>query len=103
MVETARGTALHARVVETIAADQQDLVQLCLELGNMHSPHAQERPIAEKVAAWLAAQGIESWLQPLTDTSANVVGRIRGAGAGAGDGTSLMFNAHLDVGPPLKP
>src|SRR5206468_1551848 len=72
---------------------------LCLHLGNTPSPHGQERPLAQWIADWLQAQGIASWLQPLTDESANVVGRL----PGAADGTSLIFDAHVDTGPALAP
>ncbi|MBI4492116.1 MAG: M20/M25/M40 family metallo-hydrolase [Chloroflexi bacterium] len=87
------------RVLEIIDQDRQDLVDLCLELGNTPSPHAQERVVAEKVVGWLKTNGIESWLQPITEQSANAVGVLHGVE----DGTSLICDAHLDVGPELSP
>ena len=97
VAEPTRASPTTRRLLEIVEQDRQDLVDLCLELGNTPSPHAQERAIAEMVADWLAAHGVESWLQPITDASANAVGRLRGSA----DGTSLIFNAHLDTGPPL--
>ncbi|MBC7780770.1 MAG: M20/M25/M40 family metallo-hydrolase [Proteobacteria bacterium] len=85
----------------SIAGARADLVELCLQLGNLPSPHAQERAAAQFVLDWLTASGIEGWLQPITERSANVVGHLPGTGAGAG--ASLILNAHLDTGPALAP
>jgi acetylornithine deacetylase/succinyl-diaminopimelate desuccinylase-like protein len=89
--------AAAGRVLEAVEKDTQDLVDLALELGNTPSPHAKERVVATFVADWLKGNGIESWLQPITAESANAVGVIRGTE----DGTSLIFDAHLDTGPEL--
>ena len=51
------------RLKEIIADDRQDLVRLCLELGNLPSPHAREKALGEAVVRWLGQNGIESWLQ----------------------------------------
>jgi len=88
-----------ARAWAGIDASRDDLVALCLELGNLASPHAAERPAAEHVHAWLERAGVESWLQPITERSANVVGYRPGSGGGH----SLIVNAHLDTGPALAP
>ena len=85
------------RLKEIIDDDRQDLVQLCLELGSMPSFHAQERALGEAVVAWLSANGIDAYLQWITDESVNAVGVIRGAGGGS----SLILNAHMDTGPEL--
>ena len=82
------------RLKEIIDEDRQDLIQLCLELGNIPSPHAQERALGEAVVGWLTQNGIESYLQWITDESVNAVGVIRGAGGGS----SLILNAHMDTG-----
>jgi acetylornithine deacetylase/succinyl-diaminopimelate desuccinylase-like protein len=99
VAERADLKATHARALEIIAADRQDLVDLCLHLGNTPSIHGRERPLAEWIRGWLEAHGITAWLQLITEESANVVGRI----PGTADGTSLIFDAHLDTGPPLAP
>ena len=86
------------RVKEIIDQDREDLVQLCLELGNIPSPHAKERVLGEATVGWLKRNGIEAWLQWITDESVNAVGLIRGAGGGS----SLILNAHMDTGPELS-
>ncbi|MDP2728779.1 MAG: hypothetical protein Q8P59_14720, partial [Dehalococcoidia bacterium] len=90
---------MHGRLLEIIENDRQDLVNLCLEMGNTPSPHAKERVVAAKVVGWLNANGVKSWLQPITEDSANAVGVL----PGTEDGTSLIFNAHLDTGQELSP
>jgi acetylornithine deacetylase/succinyl-diaminopimelate desuccinylase-like protein len=97
VAERTSAIAARDRLLATIDADQQDLVDLCLYLGNAPSPHGQERALAQWVAEWLTAGGIRSWLQPITEDSANVVGQI----PGTADGVSLIYNAHLDTGPAL--
>ena len=85
------------RLKEIIDEDREDLVRLCLELGGMPSPHAREKALGEAVVAWLRDNGIEAFLQWITDDSVNAVGVIRGAGGGS----SLILNAHMDTGPEL--
>jgi len=90
---------IQRQLLAAIDGDRDDLVELCLQLGNMASPHAQERPAAEFVREWLSNSGIDAWLQPITERSANVVGYLPGTGGG----TSLIVDAHLDTGPALSP
>lgn len=85
------------RVKNIIDEDRHDLVQLCLELGNTPSPHAKERALGEAMVGWLERNGIDAWLQLITDESANAVGVIQGGGGGS----SLILNAHMDTGPVL--
>ncbi len=85
------------RLKDIIDGDREDLVRLCLDLGGMPSPHAQERALGEAVVAWLKENGIEAFLQRITDESVNAVGVIRGSGGGS----SLILNAHMDTGPEL--
>ena len=91
-------TEIHRKLLASIDSDRDDLVELCLALGNMATPHAQERPGAEYVREWLSRHGIDAWLQPITERSANVVGHL----PGNGDGSSLIVDAHLDTGPALS-
>jgi len=54
---------------------------------------AGEAEIGRFVAGWLEQQGIEVEYEELAPSRANVVGRVRGSGAGR----SLMLNAHMDT------
>ena len=86
-------------LLELIEKDRAELVDLCLRLGNTPSPHARERRVGEAVIDWLNKNGINAFLQFITEESVNAVGVI----PGSGDGTSLIFNAHMDTGPELPP
>jgi acetylornithine deacetylase/succinyl-diaminopimelate desuccinylase-like protein len=82
-----------------IEQDRQELVELCLKLGNIPSPHGQERRVGQAVMDWLNQNGIQAALQLITPESVNVVGVL----PGSGDGASLIYNAHLDTGAELRP
>ena len=84
---------------EIIDKDSEDLVALCLRLGNTPSPHGQERKMGEAVLEWLNQCGIQGELQFITHDSVNAVATLRGAGGG----NSLVWNAHMDTGPELGP
>ncbi|TMA04357.1 MAG: M20 family metallopeptidase, partial [Deltaproteobacteria bacterium] len=83
--------------MKTIENDRQELVDLCLKLGNMASPHGKERKVGEAVLDWLKQSGIQGSLQFITEESVNAVATI----PGSGNGTSLILNAHMDTGPEL--
>lgn len=82
-----------------IDTDREDLVELCLHLGNTPSPHGKERKVGEEVVAWLKKNGMDAGLQSVTEESVNAVGTI----PGTGNGTSLILNAHMDTGKELGP
>ena len=88
------GTSSADKVIGIIDQDKDDLVNLALELGRTPSPHGKELEVGTKVVNWLRENGIEAYLQPITDQSVNAIGRIPGAGGG----TSLIMDAHLDTG-----
>src|SRR5688572_19277533 len=90
---------VYEQLIEIIDKSKNDLVELCLQLGNIPSPHAQERKLGEAVLEWLNTCGIKGELQFITPESVNAVATI----AGAGDGKSLIWNAHMDTGPELDP
>jgi acetylornithine deacetylase/succinyl-diaminopimelate desuccinylase-like protein len=96
-----RPSPTHARLFEVIESDERDLVDLCVELGNTSSPHGHELEVATKAKDWFSANGIRSWLQPITDRSANTVAVIPGVAPDVGK--SLILDAHLDTGKPLRP
>ena len=84
-------------VISAIEQSRDELVDLCLQLGNTPSPHGQERAVGEAVLQWLKQHGIDGELQFITDQCVNALAKI----PGNGDGTSLIFNAHMDTGPAL--
>jgi acetylornithine deacetylase/succinyl-diaminopimelate desuccinylase-like protein len=90
---------VYEQVIDIIDKSKNDLVELCLQLGNTPSPHAQERKLGEAVLEWLNMCGIKGELQFITPESVNAVATI----AGAGGGKSLIWNAHMDTGPELEP
>jgi acetylornithine deacetylase/succinyl-diaminopimelate desuccinylase-like protein len=87
------------QLTDIIEKDREELVDLCLKLGNTPSPHGKEREAGEVVINWFKEYGIDGFLQFITEESVNAVGVIPGNGGG----TSLIFNAHLDTGPELRP
>jgi acetylornithine deacetylase/succinyl-diaminopimelate desuccinylase-like protein len=89
--------SIYDKVIREIEEDREELVKLCLDLGNTPSPHGKERNVGEKVLAWLNDRGIKGFLQFITEESVNVVARVPGIGGGS----SLILNAHLDTGPAL--
>jgi len=88
---------IYDQLMDQIEREREELVKLCLDLGNTASPHGKERIAGEKVLAWLKANGIEGSLQFITKESVNAVAKI----PGYGNGPSLILNAHLDTGPEL--
>ena len=80
-----------------------ELVDLFVELAAIPSPSGQERPVADRVAAWLAERGLE--------VSEDGAGAEIGSNAGnlyarldpVADGEPLFFCAHLDTVPPEGP
>lgn len=87
------------KVVAIVERARGELIDLCLQLGNIPSPHGQERIAGQAVLDWLKQYHIDGRLQLITERSVNAVAAI----PGNDNGTSLIFNAHLDTGPPLPP
>jgi acetylornithine deacetylase/succinyl-diaminopimelate desuccinylase-like protein len=79
------------RVFEQI--DESELVELALALGNLDSPTGEEGAASDFVYEWLDAEGFSPQRLGLFPHRANVVARVRGAGSG----TSLLLNSHLDT------
>jgi acetylornithine deacetylase/succinyl-diaminopimelate desuccinylase-like protein len=93
------GNPTYDELSSIIDRDKDDLVALCLRLGNTPSQHGKERKVGEAVLEWLNQCGIEGDLQFITDESVNAVATLRGEGGGK----SLIWNAHMDTGPELGP
>ncbi len=85
------------KITQIVDADRQDLIDLCLHLGNLPDFAGHERPVAEAVVAWLQAAGFKAFLQPITADSANAVGVLAGTGDRTAGGRSLILNAHMDT------
>src|SRR5262245_19946680 len=90
---------VYAQLLDRIEKSKQDLVDLCLNLGNISSYHGKERKLGEAVLAWLNHCGIDGELQAITAESVNAIATLKGAGTGK----SLIWNAHMDTGPELTP
>ena len=59
------------------------------------NPPGDEQALAEYLADYLKARGIQAWVQPVKENRANLC-----AALGTGKGPTLVFNGHLDVVPP---
>lgn len=88
---------------QRVSADR--LRELITNLTGIASPTGDEGPLARHIADELTASGVEARVQPMDDRQANVYGRLRahgrGAGTGmrpaAGDGADLMLYAPIDT------
>ena len=85
------------RVLEIVDGQRQELVDLCLALGNARDYAGDEIAVAQAVQAWLAEADIETRLQRIDGASANAVGILRGTGDRSSGARSLILNAHMDT------
>lgn len=85
------------RIFEIVDGQRQELVDLCLRLGNARDYAGDEIEVAQAVEAWLAEARIETRLQRIDRTSANAVGILRGSGDRSTGARSLILNAHMDT------
>jgi acetylornithine deacetylase/succinyl-diaminopimelate desuccinylase-like protein len=74
--------------------DRERLVQDSLDLINVDSPTGKESEIGELYASKLRALGMKVTMQEVEQGRYNVIGVLRGEKP---DGTTLMFNGHLDT------
>jgi acetylornithine deacetylase/succinyl-diaminopimelate desuccinylase-like protein len=81
----------HMSVLEKI--DKEELADLALKMGNIHSPHGYEGEAGEYVADWFRDNGFETLKQEVVPERYNAIGILRGNGRGK----SLIYNAHLDT------
>ena len=89
--------AARARVLAIVDDEREDLVDLCLALGNLRDYSGHERAVGEAVVEWLREAGIDAWLQQIDETSVNAIGVLRGRDAERRNGHSLILNAHMDT------
>ena len=85
--------ALQIRVLKQI--DQQELVELGKSLVRIPSLIGDETPVARWVASYLSDRGYEVELQEVEKGWFQTVATLKGSG----QGTSIMFNGHLDINP----
>ena len=87
----AQARALFERACSLVNPER--LQALLASLVDIHSPTGDERDICEFLADHLHTMGLQSAVQPITDTSSNVWGRLRGDGTGP----SVMLYAPIDT------
>ncbi len=75
------------------AIDPEELADLAVHLGAIEAPAGAEGPAAEAVEAWMAGEGFRPRRIALVEARPSIVARVRGAG----DGPTLILNAHLDT------
>ena len=85
--------ALQARILKQI--DRDELVELGKSLVRIPSFIGKETPAARWVAAYLSDRGYEVELQEVEKGWFQTVATLKGSG----QGTSIMFNGHLDINP----
>jgi len=90
----------YEKLIQNIDGHKDDLVELCLKIGNTPSPHAREKKLGELVLDWLRRYEINGELQFISEESVNAIATIPGVGGG---GHALIWNAHMDTGPELGP
>jgi acetylornithine deacetylase len=73
--------------------DRDRLVDTASSLVNVHSFTGDEQRMAELMASILDGMRLHVQLQQVEDGRANTLGTL----AGAGGGSSLMFNGHMDT------
>ncbi len=79
------------RVLDKI--DAEGLTALALDLGNIDSPSMYEGEVCQYVYDWLGRHGFAPRKVALVPDRPNIVATL----PGRGNGTSLLFNGHLDT------
>ena len=73
--------------------DDEEVAELAFHLGAIEAPAGAEGPAADAVESWMLEQGFRPKRIGLVEDRPSIVARIQGAG----NGPSLVFNAHLDT------
>jgi acetylornithine deacetylase/succinyl-diaminopimelate desuccinylase-like protein len=73
--------------------DQRELVELCLQFGNIESGYGEEGEVGQFLYDWLDAEDLRPTKVGLVEHRFNVAGVLEG-----GEGPSLALNSHLDTG-----
>ncbi len=78
------------------AIDEDELVRLALDLGNIPSRSREEAEAAQFVHDWMDREGFKPRKCGATPERPNIIGEYGGTGTGA----NLLFTAHLDTESP---
>jgi acetylornithine deacetylase/succinyl-diaminopimelate desuccinylase-like protein len=73
--------------------DEEEIIKLALDMGNIYSPHGEEGAAADYVFNWMRENELEPKKQEVVKDRYNVIGKLRGSGGGS----TLIFNGHLDT------
>jgi acetylornithine deacetylase/succinyl-diaminopimelate desuccinylase-like protein len=73
--------------------DPEEVAELAFRLGAIEAPAGAEGPAADAVEDWMREQGFQAKRIGLVADRPSIVARIQGAG----NGPTLVFNAHLDT------
>jgi len=84
------------RAAIAAAIDQDELVSLALDLGNIPSRSREEAEAAQFVYNWMDREGFRPRRVGATPERPNIIGEYGGTGTGA----NLLFTAHLDTESP---
>ena len=59
----------YEKLIGIIDGHKGNLVELCLQIGNIPSPHAHEKKLGDAVLEWLSHHDIKGHLQFITEES----------------------------------
>jgi acetylornithine deacetylase/succinyl-diaminopimelate desuccinylase-like protein len=76
--------------------DPQRLQNLLLAITDIHSPTGAARAASEHMVGYLKKIGMEARYQPMSFTSGNVLGELRGSGGGAAILLYAPIDTHLE-------
>ncbi|MFB4168271.1 M20 family metallopeptidase [Virgibacillus sp. JSM 102003] len=89
---------LKSKVSEAVNPEEiLQLVKKLISIPSHTSLKERETVIAGYLLNLFKSEGIDCYLQEVKDGRSNVIARLKGEG----DGTSLMFNGHIDTVPPF--
>ncbi len=85
----------NADLIESIIAqiNREELVAMCCDVVNIASPTGEELAMARYMRDAFEKMGLRIAWQEVEDARPNVIGTLPGAGGG----TNLMFNGHMDT------
>ena len=79
------------------AAELMEIVKKLISIPSHTGLEEKEIKVAEYLHELFKSEGIETYLQRVVDGRSNIIATLKGKQ----DGTSIMFNGHIDTVPPL--